>query len=125
MPPLPSGRVSLIPPICGFIGTTQRGWNFGTGNTVRLTTGSALQISFFYYFALLVATLSVAWAVHWMARTYGARQSFSRGLALASMTATPLFLIGFVQLLPELWLNLVLGLPALAPWAISALSRAL
>ena len=34
------------------------------------------------------------------------------------MTATPLFLVGLVQLVPEMWLNLVLGLPALA-WTIA------
>jgi hypothetical protein len=109
---------ALIPPVCGFIGTTRTGWNVGLDRPVRLTTESALQISILYYGALLVATLSVAWAVHWMARTYGARQSFSSGLVLATMTATPLFLVGLVQLVPEMWLNLVLGLPALA-WTIA------
>ncbi len=110
--------LALIPPICGYIGTTTRGWNLGTGQAVRLTAESAGRISFFYYFGLLVAALSVAWAIHWMANTYGAKQSFSRALALASMTATPLFLVGFAQLAPELWLNLVLGLPALA-WTVA------
>ena len=109
---------ALIPPICGYLGTTGTGWSLGTDRPVRLTAESALQISILYYGALIVATLSVAWAVHWMARTYGAAQSFGIGLALASMTATPLFLVGFAQLLPELWLNLVLGLPALA-WTIA------
>jgi hypothetical protein len=109
---------ALIPPICGYLGTTQTGWSLGTDRPVRLTEESALQISILYYGALLVATVSVAWAVHWMARTYGAAQSPGTALALASMTATPLFLVGFAQLWPELWLNLVLGLPALA-WTIA------
>ena len=108
---------ALIPPVCAYIGTTQTGWNFGLERSVRMTTESALQISIAYYFALLVATVSVAWAAHWMARSYLASTSFSSALALASLTATPLFLVGFGQLLPELWLNLLLGLPALA-WTI-------
>jgi len=87
-----------------------------------LTVESASRISFFYYFGLLVAALSVAWAIHWMANTYGGKQSFSRALALASMTATPLFLVGFALLTPELWLNLVLGLPALAYVGIALLT---
>jgi hypothetical protein len=52
-----------------------------------------------------------------MSRTYGSKASFSDALVLATVTATPLFLIGFAQLSPELWLNLLLGLPALA-WAV-------
>ncbi len=109
---------ALIPPLCGYLGTTRTGWSLGLDRPVRLTTESALQIAVLYYLALLVATLSVAWAIHWMAATYGARRSFSIALALASLTATPLFLVGFMQLLPELWLNLVAGLPALA-WTMA------
>jgi len=109
---------ALIPPVCGYLGTTRTGWSLGLGRPVKLTGESALQISVLYFGALLVATLSVAWAVHWMGRTYGAKSSLASGLVLASMTATPLFLVGFAQLMPEMWLNLVLGLPALA-WTIA------
>ncbi len=109
---------ALIAPVCGYLGTTRTGWSLGLGRPVKLTTESALQISVLYFGAMLVATVSVAWAVYWMSRTYGARQSFATAMVLASMTATPLFLVGFAQLLPELWLNLVLGLPALA-WTIA------
>jgi len=109
---------ALIPPVCGYLGTTRTGWSLGLDRPVRLTAESALQIAVLYYGALLVATASVAWAIHWMAGTYGARRSFATAMVLASMTATPLFLVGFAQLLPELWLNLVLGLPALA-WTIA------
>lgn len=109
---------ALVPPICGYLGTTRTGWTLGMERPVRLAADSASQMSFMYYFALLVATLSMAWAIHWMATTYGAKRSFSTALALASLTATPLFLVGFVQLVPELWLNLLAGLPALA-WTVA------
>jgi len=109
---------ALIPPVCGYIGTTRTGWSLGMDRPVRLTADSALQISVLYYLALIIATVSVAWAIHWMAHTYGARRAFSSALVLATMTATPLFLVGFAQLVPELWLNLVLGLPALA-WTVA------
>jgi hypothetical protein len=109
---------AFIPPVCGYLGTTRTGWSFGLDRPVRLAEESALEISVLYYFALLVATLSVAWAIHWMANTYGARRSFATAMVLATMTATPLFLVGFAALIPELWLNLVLGLPALA-WTVA------
>ena len=105
---------ALIAPLCGYYGTTGTGWKLGGGPPVKLTGESALQISMLYFIGMLVATLSVAWAVHWMARTYDAKQNFSDSLTLASLTATPLFLVGVVQLRPELWLNLMVGLPALA-----------
>ena len=105
---------ALIAPICGFYGTTRTGWQLGTSAPMKLTSESALQISILYFFAMLVATLSVAWALYWMSKTYDAKEDFASGLALASFTATPLFLVGFVQLRPELWLNLLAGLPALA-----------
>ena len=38
----------------------------------------------------------------------------SQCLALASFTVTPLFIIGLAQANPILWINLLLGLPALA-----------
>ncbi len=105
--------LALIPALAGFVGTSQIGWQIGTSEVVRLTASSALRIAVLYYLAMLVAVYSVGWVIHWMGKTYGADQPFSQCLVLASFTATPLFLIGIMQLYPILWLNLVLGLPAL------------
>lgn len=106
--------LALIPAVSGFIGTTQIGWQIGAGPPVKLTLGSALVIAIMYYFAMLVAVASVGWAIHWMSRTYGSEQPLSQCIVLASFTATPLFLIGIMELYPIMWLNLVLGLPVLA-----------
>lgn len=105
--------LALIPAVAGFIGTTQIGWQIGTSHVVRITAASGIRIAVLYYLSMLVAVYSVGWVIHWMGKTYGADQPFSQCLALASFTATPLFLIGIMQLYPILWLNLILGLPAL------------
>lgn len=105
--------LALIPPASGFIGTTQVGWQIGVGDPVRLTTDSALHIAILYYIALLIVAFSVGWMVHWMGKTYGADQPLSQCVALASFTATPLFLSGIMTLYPMLWLNLVIGIPVL------------
>jgi len=105
--------LAAIPAISGFIGTTQFGWQIGVGDPVKLTMQSAGLIAVLYYFAMLAATFSVGWTIHWMAKTYGADQPLSQCYALATFTATPLFLIGVAQLYPVLWLNLVIGLPVL------------
>lgn len=43
-----------------------------------------------------------------------ARQSLSRCVAIAVYSAVPLLLVGFAQVYPVLWINFLIGLPALA-----------
>ena len=105
---------ALVPAISGYIGTTEVGWQIAGGETVRLTSESAGRIAVLYYLAMLAGVGTVGWAIHWMGKTYGADQPLGQCLALASFTATPLFLVGLLQLYPVLWLNLIAGLPVLA-----------
>ncbi len=106
--------LAVIPAVCGYIGTTQIGWQIGAREPVKLTHDSALQIAIIYYFVMLLAVFTIGALIHWMGQTYGSRQSLPQSIALAAYTATPLFLVGLMQLYPVLWLNLVIGLPALA-----------
>ncbi len=106
--------VGAIAPICALIGTTTIGWKIGVGEPVRLTVTSAIQMSLVFYLAILVATFCIGKMIHWMAQTYGADQPLHLCIALAGYTATPLFLVGLIQLIPTLWLNFLVGLPALA-----------
>ncbi len=106
--------LAALPAIAGYIGTTQVGWQVTTRELHKLTPDSALQIAVLFYITMLVAVFSVGKMIHWMGRTYGSKQSLAPCIALAAYTATPLFLIGIMLLYPLLWLNLLLGLPALA-----------
>jgi hypothetical protein len=106
--------LAAIPAISGFIGTTQFGWQIGAGNPVMLTTQSAGLISALYYLAMLVGVYAIGWMIHWMGGTYGADVPLSRCVVLAAYTATPLFLIGLMELYPVLWVNLVVGIVALS-----------
>lgn len=105
---------ALVPAIAGYLGTSQVGWQVAGGEVVRLTSASAGRIAVLYYLAMLAGVGTVGWAIHWMGKTYGADQPIGQCVALASFTATPLFLIGAVQGYPVLWLNLIVGLPVLA-----------
>lgn len=105
---------SAVPVLAGWYGTTRVGWELGFGGVVKLSHASATEIALLYYLALLVAVGSVAWAVHWMSATYGSNPSAGLCLALASVSATPLYLVGILQVYPVLWVNLLAGLPALA-----------
>ena len=106
--------LAAIPPVCGYFGTTLIGWQIGAREAVKLIPQNALTIAILYYLVMLVGVLTLAALIHWMGQTYGARKPFSHSVALAGYTATPLFLIGVMQLYPLLWLNLIAGLPALA-----------
>jgi len=106
--------LAAIPAVSGFIGTTLVGWHIGVGPPVKLTVESAAMIAILYYLAMIVAVGSIGAMIKWMGKTYGADRPMSRAIVLASYTATPLFLIGVFQLYPILWLNMILGLPALA-----------
>ncbi len=105
--------LALVPAVASFIGTTSIGWQVGGTAPVRLTAESAGQIALLYYITMVASTFTMGWMIRWMSRTYGAEQPLSQCVALATYTATPLFLSGVMQLYPLLWLNLVLGLPVL------------
>jgi hypothetical protein len=106
--------LAAIPPISGFIGTTQFGWQIGAGDPVMLDAQKAGLFAALYYLAMLVGVFSMGWMIQWMADTYGAKPQLSQSVVLAAYTATPLFLIGLMELYPVLWLNMVVGIPALA-----------
>lgn len=106
--------LAAIPAVCGYIGTTMVGWQIGAREVVKLTSASAVQIAVIYYITMLVAVFTVGKLIHWMGQTYGAKEALPQAIALAAYTATPLFLIGVMQLYPVLWLNFIVGLPALA-----------
>lgn len=106
--------LATIPAISGFIGTTQFGWQIGVGDPVKLTLASAGMISIMYYFAMLVGVYAIGWMIHWMGKTYDADVPLAQCVVLAAYTATPLFLIGIMELYPVLWLNMVVGIVALA-----------
>ena len=106
--------LAAIPAIAGYIGTTQVGWSFGGFAVHKLTTQSALQIAILTYLTMLLAVFSLGKAIHWMGQTYGSKQTLPQAIALAAYTATPLWLMGIFFLYPVLWVNMLIGLPALA-----------
>ena len=106
--------LALVPAISGYYGTTQVGWRIGVGDPIRITGDSAMSIAIIYYLALLVGVFSIGWVIHLLGKAYEVDKPLPLCIALAAYTATPLFLIGIMQVYPVLWLNLLIGLPALA-----------
>lgn len=106
--------LAAIPAVSGYIGTTQVGWQIGAGDLIFLTSDTALVIAVSYYLVLLMGVFSIGWVIHLMGKAYDVVQPLSRCIILATYTATPLFLIGVMEVYPLLWLNMLIGLPALA-----------
>lgn len=106
--------LALIGPAAGYYGTTTSGWQIGSREAVKLTTQSAMTISILYYFAVVISVIGLGLMVRWMCKTYGGNTSLNRCLALSAYVSTPIFLVGIVEIFPILWINLVIGLFALA-----------
>jgi hypothetical protein len=106
--------LAAIPPVSGYFGTTLFGWEIGGREAIKLSPDSALIIALSYYLVMLVGIFSVGFMIHWMGKTYGTEQPLPRCMSLAAYVATPMFFVGIFEIMPILWLNFVLGLPALA-----------
>lgn len=107
--------LAAIPAICSFIGATQFGWTVGSSGTVyKLTAQSAFFLCALFYGAMIVGVVVLGKFVDFMAVTYQGDDHTPRGVALATYTTAPLFLCGLIALYPVLWVNMLVGMVAVA-----------
>ena len=110
--------LAILPAVAWFYGTTEIGWTVGQhGEPVRLTAESARQICILFYLAMVGSVAVIGYFIHWMSETYGADSSIAKGIVIAGLTATPLFITGLVGFYPLLWLDLLIGVAAVS-WAV-------
>lgn len=105
--------LAAIPAVSAYIGTTQVGWTIGTLESVRLTQGSALQMTVLTWLAMLAGVAVMGAFIHWMSRTYDSNPTLSECMVFAAYTATPLFVAGLAALYPNLWLAMFAGTAAI------------
>jgi hypothetical protein len=109
---------AIIPAVAWFYGTTQVGWSVGDhGETIKLTVASARVICFLFYLAMVASVFAIGYFIHWMSETYGADSSLTKGIVIAGITATPMFMAGAVGFYPVLWIDLLIGVAAIS-WAV-------
>ncbi|PCM43694.1 Yip1 family protein [Marinobacter sp. ANT_B65] len=106
--------LALIPALAGFIGTSQVGWQIGDGQVTRLSVSSALSLSVLFYGAMLAGIFILGKFIDFFAATYDAVERTPRGVTMAAYTATPIFLIGVIAVYPNIWVNMLAGLVAIA-----------
>jgi len=110
--------MALLPAVAWYYGTTEIGWTVGDhGEPVRLTLASARQICILFYLTMVACVAVIGYFIHWMAATYGAQSTIPRGIVIAGLTATPLFIAGLVGFYPLLWLDMLVGVVAVS-WAV-------
>ena len=105
--------IALIPAICSYFASAHIGWSIGVGDTIKLTHESALFMSIGMYFGLFFGVLALAIMIHDLAEVFDAKPTMTQSLELAAYTATPLFMVGFACLYPELWVICMVGLVGL------------
>jgi len=106
---------AILPAVAWYFGTTQVGWTVGSGdNVIKLTEGSAKLISFLFYGGMVTCVAAIGYFIHWMSETYGAESSLTKGILIASICATPLFIAGAVGFYPILWLDMLVGVFAIS-----------
>lgn len=104
---------ALLPAFAWYVGTTRVGWQVGSGDPVRMTANSAQIIAVLFYATMILSIAGIGYMIHWMALTYGAQSTVAKGMAIAALTATPLFIAGAVGFHPELMIDLIVGVIAL------------
>ncbi|MFW5824802.1 MAG: Yip1 family protein [Marinobacter sp.] len=106
--------LALIPVAAAFYGTTQVGWQVGGSQVIRLTPESALQLSTLAYLAMLAGVYIMGKFIDFFAATYEVSETTPRGVTLAAYTATPIFLLGVTAVYPNIWVNMAVGIAAIA-----------
>lgn len=107
--------LAIIPALAWYYGTSQVGWTItGKSPPVKFTSESAFTIAILFYFAQVVAVWAVGYFIHWMADTYGAESSTTKGLAIAGLCATPILLAGIQGAYPLFWLDFMISLGAIS-----------
>lgn len=106
--------LAAIPALSLFIGVTQVGWSVAGEDPVRLAFSSALGSALLFYVAIWLAVAFIGGCIYWMEKTYGGEASLDSCLVLTTVTATPLLLSGISMVIPMLWLNVLVGMAAMA-----------
>ncbi len=106
--------LSLIPTVCGYIATVHIGWDLGIGTTFTMAQESAVIVALAAYLALNAGVYALGYAICWLAKTFDVNPNPLHCTELAVFTSLPLFALGFVALYPVLYVNVTIGLLAIA-----------
>ncbi|MDX1594116.1 MAG: Yip1 family protein [Gammaproteobacteria bacterium] len=106
--------LSLIPTLCGYIATAHIGWDIGVRDAYTLPAGIAIYIAIAAFVSFNVGVYVMGFAICWLGQTFDVKPDPLRCIELAILTSAPLFLTGFVALYPVFYIDVIVGMLALA-----------
>ena len=106
--------LALIPTLCGYYATTTIGWDLGAGEPFTIAESKALYLAIAAFVVFNVGVYAMGYGICWLAQTFDVKPNPMHCVELAVFTSVPLFLVGFSALYPVLYINLLLGLVAIA-----------
>ena len=100
--------LAAIPPISGYIGATQVGWQIGDGPLTKLTVASTIPLCIVAYFAILTGIITTGIAINWMRETYtDLGKNDLNGIGLATFISAPLLIFSVIGIYPVIWVGLI------------------
>ena len=114
----------LLPPAFAYLGAGWFGWRAGAAEPLYLEAAQRAMVSVCYLLAIAFGLVSTALIGRWMAVTYGARPALPLHFALYTVVSLPLALASVVHLYPDVFLNVLVLIPALI-WSMVLLYRGL
>ncbi len=106
--------LALIPTVCGYIATVHIGWDLGVGTPFIMEQEAAVYLALAFYLSLNVGVYALGYAICWLAKTFDVHPNPLHCTELAVFTSLPLFALGFMALYPVLYINVTVGLLAIA-----------
>lgn len=111
---LHTAALSLIPTLCGYVATAHLGWDIGVSDPFILPAGIALYIALAAFISFNVGVYAMGFAIYWLAQTFEVKPDPLHCIELAILTSAPLFLTGLMALFPVLYIDVMVGMLALA-----------
>jgi hypothetical protein len=111
---LHTAALSLIPTIFGYAATVHFGWDIGVGDPYMLPASIAIYIAIAAFISFNVGVYAMGFAIYWLAQSFDVKPDPLHCIELAILTSAPLFLTGFMALYPVLYIDVMVGMLALA-----------
>lgn len=106
--------LSLIPTVCIYIASVYIGWDFGVKDAFIVSHDKAFQIAIATFITLNIGVYSLGYGICWLAETFNVKPSMVHCMELAAFTSVPLFAAGLSALYPVLYINVTIGMVAVA-----------
>lgn len=106
--------LSLIPTVCAYIASVHIGWDLGIGTPFFMAQDQAVILSLAAYLSFNIGVYGLGYSICWLAKTFDVHPNPLHCTELAVFTSLPLFALGFVALYPVLYINVAVGMLAIA-----------